>query len=100
MPIAPGCRATSRPSLNSTSVGMLRIANRLPSAGSASVSTLPRRMPGSSRDAACSNCGAIVLQGPHQGAQKSTSSGMSLRASWRSKLALVSATGLPVNSGW
>ena len=41
----------------------------------ASVSSLASRTPGASRAAACSNAGAIIRQGPHHGAQKSTTSG-------------------------
>ena len=37
--------------------------------------------------------GLIWRQGPHQGAQKSTRSGRSLRLRWRSKLAASSAIG-------
>src|SRR5882757_3472019 len=43
--------------------------------------------------AAWSKCGAIILQGPHQSAQKSTASGMSDSAAWRWKRASVSARG-------
>ena len=45
----------------------------------ASVSSLARRSCGSSMPAACAKAGAIVRQGPHHGAQKSTSTGISLR---------------------
>ncbi len=44
---------------------------------------------GASCAAACSYAGAIIRHGPHQGAQKSTTSGRSLPATWRSKLAAV-----------
>jgi hypothetical protein len=37
----------------------------------------------------------MALQGAHQGAQKSTTTGMSLRVRWRSKLSVVTAMGLP-----
>src|SRR5690606_27972622 len=49
-----------------------------------------RTLPCHWRDA-CSNCGAIILQGPHQLAQKSTSTGTSLRPVWAAKFC-------PVNS--
>ena len=43
------------------------------------------RTRGSSCRAAASNAGAIIRQGPHQGAQKSTSTGSSLFSMWRRK---------------
>ena len=55
--------------------------NRPPSSGTASVSTFASRARGSSCRAAASNAGAIIRQGPHQGAQKSTSTGISLFSS-------------------
>ena len=78
-PIAPAWRATSRPPRNRARVGMLRMPKRAASAWLASVSSLARRTCGSSMPAACAKAGAIVRQGPHHGAQKSTSTGMSLR---------------------
>ncbi len=45
------------------------------------------------------NCGAIILHGPHHGAQKSTSSGRSLRSTWRENVAVVNSMGSPVNKG-
>src|SRR6185312_12483884 len=65
----------------------------------ASVSSLAKRTRGSISAAARANCGAIILHGPHQSAQKSTTTGMSLRATWRSKLASLSAAGWPSKSG-
>ena len=99
-PMAPGCRATSRPFTNSASVGMLRMLKRAARLCASSVFTLARRMPGSSCCAACSNAGAIARQGPHQGAQKSTSTGTCERAMCFSNAASSSATGWPVNRGW
>jgi hypothetical protein len=55
---------------------------------------------GSSRAAARSKCGAITWQGPHHGAQKSTSSGSSLRSAWALKWSTPSTSGCAVNSGW
>jgi hypothetical protein len=78
---------------------MLRIAKRPAMSGSASVSTLANCTRPASRRAASSNCGAIARQGPHQVAQKSTSTGRSLRPVKRSQSAAPSATGLPGNSG-
>ena len=48
--------------------------------GAVSALSFSRRTPGSSSWAARSNIGAIARQGPHQGAQTSTSSGISLLA--------------------
>lgn len=51
-----------------------------PALGSCSLSalTLAKRTAGSKTVAACWNAGAIILQGPHQSARKSTSSPISL----------------------
>ena len=59
---------------------------------------LARRTCGSRILAACSYAGAIIRQGPHHGAQKSTTSGMSLRVACMSKSLAVNAIGCPVNS--
>ena len=72
---------------------------RAASACSSSVFILARRTCGSRALAACSYAGAIIRQGPHHGAQKSTTIGMSLRVTCRSKSAVVSAMGCPSNSG-
>jgi hypothetical protein len=42
----------------------------------------------------------MARHGPHQGAQKSTITGMSLRVMWRSKVAALAASGFPENSLW
>jgi len=68
--MAPGWRVTSRPSLNSTKVGMLRIPNLRRAPARPQCSPWPKRTRGSSCFAASANCGAIILHGPHQGAQK------------------------------
>ena len=73
---------------------------RAPKLCSVSVLTLPKRTLGSNIPAACSNCGAIILQGPHQLAQKSTNRGKSDLPAWRSKLAALSSMGFPVNNPW
>ena len=62
------------------------------------VFALARRTCGSGILVSCSYAGAIIRQGPHHGAQKSTTSGMSLRAACMSKSATVSTFGCPVNS--
>ena len=56
----------------------------------ASVSTFASRARGSSCRAAASNAGAIIRQGPHQGAQKSTSMGISLFSECRRKRSALS----------
>ena len=91
--IRPDWRAISLPWLNRIMVGMPWMPKRPASCCSSSVLTLAKRTLGSSWPAAFSNCGAMALQGPHHGAQKSTSSGMSLLAAWVSKLWAFSATG-------
>ena len=96
----PAWRATSWPPWNSASVGMLRMLKRAARFGWSSVLTFTSRTCGSSCTAACSKAGAIMRQGPHHGAQKSTSTGIWLRAMWRSNPASSSASGAPVNSGW
>src|SRR5450830_822022 len=98
--IAPGWRATSRPPRNRAKVGMLRILKRAPRSCEASVLTLTTRKSGSSDLAACAYQGAIVRQGPHQGAQKSTSTGMSVRSICLRKRALARSTGWPVNKSF
>jgi hypothetical protein len=98
--MTPACRATSRPFLNSARVGMLRILYCAPNAGSASVFTLARRTCGSSIPAACAKAGPMILQGPHHGAQKSMSIGMSLRSRCLTKVTAVNSTGWLVNNGW
>src|SRR5207302_3678866 len=49
--------------------------------------------------AARSKPGAMAWQGPHQSAQKSTTTGSSVRTTAASKLASLTATGLPFSSG-
>ncbi|MNV53422.1 hypothetical protein D3C71_1455680 [compost metagenome] len=78
---------------------MLRIANRPAMAWWSSVLSLASRTRGSSSRAACAKAGAIWRQGPHQGAQKSTSTGMWLRATWRSNESPSSSSGTPANKG-
>src|SRR5258708_18774898 len=97
--IAPDWRATSLPCLKRIIVGIAWMPNRPASACSSSVLTLASRTVGSRWPAACSNCGAMALHGPHHGAQKSTTKGMSLLAACVSKLWAFRATGCPPNSG-
>ena len=97
--IAPLVRATSRPSLNKANVGMLRMLNRAPTSWWASVSTFASNISLAKSPAAASNCGAMVRQGPHQGAQKSTNTGMALRLMCLLSDVPSSATGLLVCMG-
>ncbi len=66
-------------------------------AGAASESTLTNRTCCICA-AALAKFGAIVLQGPHQAAQKSTSTGISVWAMYRGKLASSSAIGVSGNN--
>src|SRR5579863_8765270 len=75
---------------------MPRMPKRAAISGSSSTLTLAKRARGSSSLAALSKIGAIARQGPHQGAQKSTINGISLRSTCLSKVFAVSATGSPV----
>ena len=60
-------------------VGMLRMLYRELASGAASLSSLTNRTSGIWR-AAAAKAGAIALQGPHQAAQKSTTTGNSVPA--------------------
>ena len=97
--IAPDWRAISLPCWKRIIVGMPWMRKRPASSCSSSVLTLARRTRGSSVPAAFSNCGAMALHGPHHGAQKSTSRGMSLLLACVSKLWAFSATGWPREQG-
>lgn len=98
-PRAPDCRAISRPPRNMSRVGILTIPKRAATVCSSSVFTLASRTWGSSVLAACSKAGAMIKHGPHQGAQKSTTTGMSFRVTWVSKVAFVNVIGCPTNNG-
>jgi hypothetical protein len=74
------------------------MANFAASSCSSSVFTFASRTAGSMLRAAASNTGANCLQGPHQGAQKSTTKGKSA-LTWAAKLLLLSGTGMAVNKG-
>src|SRR5208282_1361084 len=60
--------------------------------------TLAKRARGSSSLAARSKIGAIARHGPHQGAQKSTITGMPLRSTCLSNVFDVNPIGSPANS--
>jgi hypothetical protein len=67
-------------------------------AGARSVSSFATRTRGSRIFAACAYAGAIERHGPHHGAQKSTSTGMSFPSMWVLKRASSSSTGVPAKS--
>ena len=98
--IAPGWRATSRPFLKTISVGIERMAYCEAMACSASVFSFARRIPGSSSAAACSKAGAIILHGPHHGAQKSTTTGISFLPMCLEKLSARNSSGWAANKSW
>src|SRR6266487_529351 len=87
---APGWEKTRMPSRNAISVGIEKIRSAAARACSASVSTLPNTMSGCFR-LACSYTGAKRRHGPHQPAQKSTST-IPSPVTVCSKVSLVSAT--------
>ena len=98
--MAPDWRARSWPPCSSTIVGMLRMPKRVANAGSASVSSLPKRTCGSNCAAAWANSGAICRHGPHHDAQKSISNGNCERCAWAWNAVASSVTGAPTNKGW
>ena len=73
--MAPALRATSRPSLSRMSAGMEDTPRAALASGASSALSFRKRTLGSIRWAAAANCGAMARQGPHQGAQTSTSTG-------------------------
>lgn len=75
--------------------GMPWTPNSLASWGSASTSTLTNRAWGSSSCTARSKIGAIARHGPHHAAQKSVTTGTSLRARCCQKRGPLSSTGFP-----
>src|SRR5690606_33436284 len=75
--MAPSFWAWTEPFLNSISVGMLRIPYFGGVAGFSSMLSLVTVSRSAYSSAASSSNGAIILQGPHHSAQKSTSTGLS-----------------------
>src|SRR5262245_10530241 len=73
--LAPAVRATSCPSTNTAIVGIERIWKRSPSSGTASVLTLTINQRPAFDCATFTSSGATIRQGPHHGAQKSTTIG-------------------------
>jgi len=72
---------------------MLRIPSSEEIAWALSELSLVSTTSGSRSFAACSYAGAIILHGPHQGAQTSTSTGKVVRAKWRLSVASSTSTG-------
>src|SRR5690606_33385652 len=75
--VMPTIVSTTSPALKSSSVGMARTPNFEEMASLSSTLTLAIEAWPPSSAATCSRMGAMALQGPHQGAQKSTRTGWS-----------------------
>jgi len=73
--MAPCWRATSAPDLKTTIVGIAVIRNFEATDGNPSVFTFATINFPAASAATLPNSGATILQGPHQGAQKSTKTG-------------------------
>ena len=78
MESTPEIRLTSLPCIKTISVGIPRIPNFCPAFGFASVSTFPKTIRPFRRLEPTINVGAKARQGPHQGAQKSITTGRGL----------------------
>ena len=87
--LAPTRRAMTSPFLNSNSVGMLMTENFVAVATFSSTSSLPMENLSACSVANSSRIGAIILQGPHHSAQKSTRIGFSDAPMTSSKVASV-----------
>ena len=74
--LAPVARLMILPSFMTTSVGMDMTPNSFASSHCSSMFTLPTLISERSR-AISSTMGTTIRQGPHQGAQKSSSTGLS-----------------------
>src|SRR4029453_6479248 len=83
---------------------MLMIPNACATRGVASTSTLTTSTTPSYLAASFSISGATILQGPHQAAQKSTTTGLSLFSTSASNVSsvacLISATGRLLSPAW
>jgi Glutamine amidotransferases class-II len=77
----PTIRSTSCPSRITTNSGIERAPNRVASPGFASTSTLTTLRCPACFWASCSRTGETIRQGPHQAAQKSTTTGTEVRVS-------------------
>src|SRR5690606_2243814 len=74
---APTCCAATAPSRNSSSVGMPRMLYFGGVCGFSSIFNFTTRSRSLYSSAMASSIGAIILQGPHHSAQKSSSTGLS-----------------------
>jgi Enoyl-CoA hydratase/isomerase len=72
---APDCLANSRPLSTSSSVGTARTSKRCDKPGAVSTSTLTSLSAPARSMASCSSAGLTIRHGPHQVAQRSTSTG-------------------------
>jgi len=97
--MTPLWRASSWPLRKIAIVGTAWTLRREVSAWASSMFTLATLKSGDSLPAAFSRIGPSVRQGPHQGAQKSTSTGMSDLPTNQAKRASVTVSGTPVSSG-
>ncbi len=96
---APVWRAISDPRRNRMIVGIPESENWAAVCVAASVSSLARRNPGDNSAAASANEGAIIRQGPHQDAQKSTRTGTSDRDTNLPNVRSVNSIGVAGNNG-
>lgn len=96
--MAPGCWAATLPFLKIIRVGIERMAYLPAMSRACSVLSLAMRTFGSRLLVALVNSGAITLHGPHQSAQKSTTTGMSFLVMCLSKVVLFNSVGAPENS--
>ena len=78
---------------------MLRILYLAAISWDCSVSTFAKRIRLAISDETCEKTGAIILQGPHHAAQKSTTTGRSFLPIKRSKFSPDRLTGLPSSTG-
>jgi hypothetical protein len=92
----PTIRSTSRPDLNTKSVGMLLTLKRAAVAGFSSIFSFPTRRRPANCEPNWSTTGPIMRHGPHHGAHRSRSTGMSDRSTSLEKFASVIVTGAPL----
>ena len=90
----PIMRSISRPALSVSRVGMLWALKRAAVAGFSSTLSFATRTRPAISPANSSNIGAIVRQGPHHGAHKSSSTGSGERMTSASRVASVTVIGL------
>src|SRR6267143_190875 len=89
----PTMRSTSRPALSTSKVGMLRTLKRFAVAGFSSTFSLATRTRPATSTANSSRTGAIIRQGPHQGAHMSSNTGSGDCSTSAAKLASVTVSG-------